>query len=166
MIFPDGSLLGKITFVPSGETFPGISCWRAEEKALSKAPSSGGLMAKLTSGIRDLRLVKIQKLASASAITPAVARAEIHRRRTGAALPRVEAAAPGAAVLAFNSTIHFKATVRSPADCHRSSGSLARHFPIKASRFGGVAGCHVETGIGSRSRIAPIKPTWLLAAKA
>src|SRR5437870_3873090 len=52
------------------------------------------------------------------------------------------------------SPIHFSSLARSLALCHRSSGSLARHFLIACSSAGGVIGFVALSGSGSFSRIA------------
>ena len=59
------------------------------------------------------------------------------------------------------SAIHLSSSSRSPADCHRASGSLARHFLMTRSSDDGVMGWRVDIAGGSRSRIAAIRLAWL-----
>ena len=59
------------------------------------------------------------------------------------------------------SAIHVNSSRRSWAECHRSSGSFARHFFTTRSSIGGVTGWRFEIAGGSASRIAAIKLAWL-----
>src|SRR5205807_2019048 len=52
--------------------------------------------------------------------------------------------------------IHFSSSRRSRADCQRSSASFARQTRMARSSAGGVRGCELEIGGGSRSKIAAI----------
>ena len=67
----------------------------------------------------------------------------------------------GPGSLSVPSAIHLSSSSRSPADCHRASGSLARHFLMTRSSDEGVIGCRVDIAGGSRSRIAAIRLAWL-----
>src|SRR5437879_5171753 len=49
--------------------------------------------------------------------------------------------------------IHFNSRHKSPAACHRSSGTFARHVFTTRSSCGGVIGCSEDIGGGSVSRI-------------
>ena len=64
------------------------------------------------------------------------------------------------------SAIHFSSRARSPALCHRSSGSLARHVATTRSIAGGVSGCSAETGAGAADMIAALTLAWLVPSNA
>jgi hypothetical protein len=71
----------------------------------------------------------------------------------------------GVKKLAAVSVIHTNSSRRSFALCHRS-GSFTRHFRTTRSRTGGVKSCSVESGGGSRSRMAAITLPWLFPSNA
>src|ERR1700693_1770329 len=64
------------------------------------------------------------------------------------------------------SAIQRSSLPRSPADCQRSSGSLARQVLTTRSNPGGDSGWTVEIGAGSLDMIAVISEAWLVPAKA
>ena len=83
-----------------------------------------------------------------------------HSRTPGT--PVLRAVAPGAASLTRSVVTHCSSRLRSPADCHRSSGSLARHRLMTRSSERGVIGWRVDGARGSSLRIAPIRLAWPL----
>ena len=66
----------------------------------------------------------------------------------------------------FSQSDGAKPRGRSRADCQRSSGFLAGHVATTRSNMGGAKGRTLETGGGSRSRMAAIRLARLLASKA
>src|SRR5260370_938125 len=64
------------------------------------------------------------------------------------------------------SAIHFRSLARSLALCHRSSGTLAKHFFTAKFSAGGVKGLLELIGSGSFSKIADATLSWLLPSNA
>src|SRR5215470_306380 len=60
----------------------------------------------------------------------------------------------------------WSSSARSRADCHRSSGSFARHRRTTWSRLRGVRGLMELMGVGSFSRMAEATLSWLLPSNA
>ncbi len=81
------------------------------------------------------------------------------RRRAGSAAIRAAAEDEGSA-------LHSSARLRSPADCQRSSGSLARHCFTTRSSAGGVSGASAAISGGSPPMMAEIRDAWLLPSNA
>jgi hypothetical protein len=144
--------------VPSGETL-GNGATGAPRGA-NATPSGGGSVNRTTDGGGVAR-----KYGIASATTPASAIARrlhaIHTR--GCLFVTTEIGAP---VSEPPAAIHLNSSRRSLASCQRSSGSLARHFPMTRSSAGGVTAATVDTAGGWSLRIAPIKLACVLPLNA
>src|SRR5262245_59557679 len=76
--------------------------------------------------------------------------------------PRRARRGPAGAAIADSdpSAIHLSSLRRSAALCHRSSGSLARHFRATWSSVGGESGETDVIGAGSSFMIAEINDAW------
>jgi hypothetical protein len=150
---------------PSGETAGGWLGTRVRPSGnVSCSRITGFASAALSSGARAMRPPShITVVAIATSTQTRVAIGHACRLRYDRD-PAADAVADGA--VARLSAIHFNSSVKSRALCHRSSGSLARHFLTLRSRADGVSGWLAAIGGGSCSRIAATRLAWLFPSNA
>ena len=156
---PSAPLAEKVRYFPSGERVsepaPGPRSWNS-------APRGGGRKARIAErGAAGRVEPAIASQAATAAARMAAVQASLSRKRR-----RDETTAGAARPAADPSEIQRSSLPTSPADCHRSSGSFARHVLTTRSSAGGVIGCSVEIGGGSELMIDEISDAWLVPSNA